>query len=341
MIRMITQPYAQDEWNRIVEGFCDLSLMQTWEYAEAKTGDSSWKVERAIFEGNDGRVLGAVQAMIRYVPGLGKGLVWISRGPLWRGADETDVSTLVAMMNLLRQYWVVERGMYLRILPTLFQGEVDSDLFTKSGYRLVDGSILWASSLLDLSLPIEVLRSRLQQKWRNCLNKAGRQGIVAQSGVEDVLFNDLLLEYEGMLQRKSFVSCSPSLLSRLQSTLPDERKLWVVRGRLGSQSLGGVLIARYGQFCEYLVGTVNDAGKRINAGQLLLWLAITQMKEQGYRWFDLGGMDPVRTSKGIMHFKRGVNGSPYELMGEVESFNRSLLNQAIRWRVRHARNQLN
>src|SRR5712671_1060723 len=157
MIRRVTKEFSQKEWGDIVSGFRDLSLMQTWEYGEAKAYNSSWKIERAIFEGNDGRVLGAVQVMIRYVPGLGKGLVWISRGPLWRATDETDVSTLVAMLNLLRQYWVVERGMYLRILPIVLDNEMGPDRLTDNGYRLVKESIVWTSSLVDLSQPIEVL----------------------------------------------------------------------------------------------------------------------------------------------------------------------------------------
>jgi len=163
MIRMVTREFSQEEWNDIVSGFDDLSLMQTWEYAEAKASGAPWKIERAIFcEG--GQVVGAVQAMVRYIPWLGRGLVWISRGPLWRGKSEADISMLVTMLDELRQYWAVERGMYLRILPTVFQGEVDSHRFIEHGYHPAKGSVVWASSIVDLSLPIEVLRSRFQQQ---------------------------------------------------------------------------------------------------------------------------------------------------------------------------------
>jgi lipid II:glycine glycyltransferase (peptidoglycan interpeptide bridge formation enzyme) len=130
---------------------------------------------------------------------------------------------------------------------------------------------------------------------------------------------------------------TPPFLSSLQSYLPADRKLWAITGRHGDNKLGGVLIGRYGHNCEYLVGAINDAGKGVNAGQLMLWRAICQMKEMGYHWFDLGGMDPVRTPKGILHFKTGVNGTPYALIGEIEAFNTSLLSRAVRWRVGHAR----
>jgi lipid II:glycine glycyltransferase (peptidoglycan interpeptide bridge formation enzyme) len=244
----------------------------------------------------------------------------------------------VAMLAELRRYWTVERGMYLRVLPTLFQGEVEPHLLTGSGYHLVEGSAVWVSSLVDLSQPIEVLRRRLQQKWRNCLNKAERQEVVAESGSSDAAFTEVLLEYEQRLKQKTFTSVvTPDLLTRLQSHLPEDRKLWALLGRQDNRTLGGILIARYGQTSEYLVGAVSDAGKAANAGQYLLWRAICEMKEMGYRWFDLGGMDPLRTRKGILHFKQGVNGSPYGLIGELEAFDGGLLSQVVRWRVGRAR----
>lgn len=339
MIGMERREFSQKEWNDIVSSFRDLSLMQTWEYAEAKATGTPWKIERAIFCDGTG-VVGAVQAMVRYIPLLRKGLVWVSRGPLWRGKRDADASVLVAMLAELRRYWTVERGMYLRVLPTLFQGEVDPYLLTGVGYSLAEGSGVWVSSLVDLSQPVEVLRSRLQQKWRNCLNKAERQAIVAESG-SDRVFTEVLLEYKQMLGKKGFASVvTPDLLTRLQCSLPENRKLWGLIGRQDNRTLGGILIARYGQTSEYLVGAVNDAGKAANAGQYLLWRAICEMKEMGYRWFDMGGMDPLRTRKGILHFKQGVNGSPYELIGELESFDGGLLSRAVRWRVGRAR-QLN
>lgn len=33
----MVKDFTQDDWSRLVEGFEDLSLMQCWEYAEAKT----------------------------------------------------------------------------------------------------------------------------------------------------------------------------------------------------------------------------------------------------------------------------------------------------------------
>jgi len=64
-------------------------------------------------------------------------------------------------------------------------------------------------------------------------------------------------------------------------------------------------------------------------------------REEGRRWFDLGGMDKKLTPKGIYHFKEGLGGAEYQLSGEVEALPRGLasgmLNGMVRWRVNRER----
>lgn len=337
MIQIIRRNFSQEEWNETVSGFDDLSLMQTWEYADAKTQGSSWKVERAVFVEAD-RTVGAVQATVRFLPWRRRGLVWISRGPLWRCEHNQTGDAVVSMLEALRRTWVTERGMYLRILPTFLAGEVPAPALSDIGYHLAERSVIWSSAAVDLSQSKDVLRSRLQQKWRNCLNKAERQDIIVQAGSGADHFGEVIDEYRRMLQNKGFSSVvTPELLIQLQHRLPQDRKLWALVARQDNKFLGGVLIARYGKTCEYLVGAVNDSGKAINAGQLLLWQAICQMKELGLRWFDVGGTDPLRTPRGILHFKKGIGGEPYELGRELEAFEAGLVTSAIRWRVKRER----
>jgi len=336
-MELVTGQFSQGQWTEIVSSFSDLSLVQTWEYGEAKAQTGPWRVERAVFMNGD-QLAGACQLMIRSIPYIGRGLVWINRGPLWQQQEELDVSILVSMLKELRRYLVDDRRMYLRIAPPVQQEKVRIELFAQHGYALVDGTESWASARLDLSLPIEKLRGNLEQKWRNCLNKAERLELMCEFGTNDHIYREVLDEYDEMLRERDLkVSAPPHLLNQLQSYLTEDRKLWGLIARQGGKRLGGVLIARYGNTCEYLAGALNEAGKKVNAGNLLLWRAISQMKDLGYKWFDLGGMHPVSTPKGIFHFKNGVGALPYELFGELESYHDGLLNRLIRWRIRRER----
>jgi hypothetical protein len=337
MIRLVTKEFSQQDWTDIVSGFSDLNLIQTWEYGEAKVKAGPWKVARAILM--DGpEVLAACQSMVRPLPFLGGGLVWVNRGPLWRKQDKGDLAVLLKMLGELRRYWVEEHRMYLRVAPPVSQEEGNAALFAPYGYAVVKGASGRASARLDLSRSIETLRRNLQQKWRNCLNKAERLNLTCESGTSEQVFRQVLEEYEEMLRQKKLKGyASPSFLGRLQAYLEEDRKLWGFLGWQGAQRLGGILLARCGWTCEYLAGAFNQKGREVNAGNLLLWQAICKMKELGYRWFDLGGMHPLLTPAGVYHFKSGLKGQAYQLHDELESYRHGWRNRAIRWGISRSR----
>jgi hypothetical protein len=337
-MRLITKTFSRDDWIAIISDFQDLHLVQTWEYGEAKVRTGPWKVERSVFLDGD-RIVGVCQAMVRVLPLLGGGLVWINRGPLWRRLQEDpDVSVLSAMLVELRRYWVEERGMYLLIAPMLYKEEILPSSFPPSGFAWVEPVIGWASARLDLFLPLEELRRLLHPKWRNCLKKAERLELLVESGCQDQIFRQVMTEYQKMLEHKGFQpSLTPALMMQWQKILGQDRKLWGVLGKLGEERLGAILIARYGNTCEYIIGAVNEAGRAANVNYLLLWQGMVQMKELGYRWFDLGGMDPQTTPAGILHFKSGLAGYPYVLVGELEAYSSTILVKAIRRYIRRIR----
>src|SRR2546422_60799 len=91
VMRLVVRDFSQSEWTEIVSGFQDLSLMQLWEYGQAKAALESWQVDRAVLlEGNG--VAGAVQAVLRTVPWLRRRAVRINRGPLWRRTPHEPAS---------------------------------------------------------------------------------------------------------------------------------------------------------------------------------------------------------------------------------------------------------
>ena len=341
MLNLNPQDFSQSEWTDLVSGYQGLSLLQTWAYAEAKTQMGPrigpWKVWRATFK-DEGRILGAAQGMVRPFPWLSGGLVWINRGPLWNRDGGDDPSVLAAMMKELQHYWVEQRGMYLRIAPPALANGGAANALAATGCGQVNGGSGWASARVDLSSTVESLRSQLHQKWRNCLNKAERLGLTTHNSSTDELFSELMVGYDTLLQERKYqTNVTPKFISRLQALLPAEHKLWVFTARQKDQPLGGILIARYGDTCEYLIGSINEAGRALNAGQLLLWQAVCQMKTLGYRWFDLGGMDPEHTPAGIFHFKAGLGGTSYRLVSEYEGHNGGLRSRVLRWYVSRVR----
>lgn len=333
MIRMEINDFGQDEWNDIVSDIDDLSLMQTWEFGEAKARTGQWKVSRAIFQKGD-ETVGATQAMIRTVPFLNRGLVWINRSPLLKNSDIAQSDVYLDMLRELKKYWADKKKMYLRIAPPLMASDENYTIFEEARYLRTTETDGWASEIVDLSRSTEELRKGLQQKWRNCLNKAERLEVTYEAGSSDVLMDELLDDYKELLDNKGFkTNLSPEFVRTMQSLLPDSRKMLVFAGRQDGEKLGSILIVHYGNTCMYLIGATNNTGRKVNANHYLIWNAVCEMKKRGYRWFDLGGVHPDNTPPGILHFKRGLKGKPYQLMGEVEAYRGNFINRMIRKRI--------
>jgi len=333
MIRMEIRDFEQNEWSLIVSNIDTLSLMQTWEFGETKCRVGPWKVWRAVFYKGE-ETVGAVQAMIRIVPFLNRGLVWINRAPIIINKYMAQADIYIDMLKELKEYWVDKKNMYLRIAPSLITSGENYAISEKAGYLRATERDGWVSEIVDLSLSLDELRKGLEQKWRNCLNKSERMDVVCEIGSSDIFMEELLGYYKILLRSKGFVSnLTPEYLRTIQNLLPDSRKMLVFIGRRDGERLGGILIASYGNTCIYLIGATNDSGKEVNVSYYLLWNAICEMKKRGFRWLDVGGAHPEDTPLGILHFKRGLKGNLYQLMGEVDAYKDGFINRMIKRRI--------
>lgn len=323
-------------WDELLAGFRDLSLMQCWAYGEAKAQGGSWHVERGVLLDGE-RPVAIFQALIRKLPIVAGGLAWINRGPLWRPRDgAADPGRLAAILTeIVRHYRA--RGLYVRIAPAAAEPLAPSDGLRDAG--LADtGTPGWASAVLDLTQPVDVLRRGLEQKWRNSLVKAERAGLDVRSGSDDGIFRTFLDAHARHLEERKFeTTVTVSFLETLQSLMPEDRKLEALIATQGDVSVASLLLASYGGTAEYLAGSVAPEGRPINAGQLLLWRAVEHAKARGFREFDVGGLDSDLTPRGIYHFKAGLGGMPYRLAPEIESADSGLVQRLVRWRVQRAR----
>jgi len=312
-----------------------LSLLQEPAYGIAKTRTGPWRTERGYFITGE-TVVGSYQALIRELPLLGGGLVWINRGPCLQADPRAD--SVKNVLALLRERHA-RHGFYLRIAPPWQVGDVSEEVFRAAGFQPTS-TPGWASAIVDLTVEESVLRAALNRKWRNHLSAAERSGTTVVSGDGDQELAAFLDGHERDLAKKGYATTlSSDFLRALQGASPKDRRLifFLARDAAGAP-LGGVAIARYGHTTEYFAGHNNEAGRRIGAGQLLLWRAMTGMRDAGYKKMDLGGMDPDSTPAGIYKFKSLVGGKPYRFINEFEAINRDWRARVVRWYAARARN---
>ena len=184
------------------------------------------------------------------------------------------------------------------------------------------------------------MRKTLHGKWRNGLVRAERSGISVRSGTDEASYSTFIAGHREHLQRFGVGGgIDESLLKAIRDLLPQSRKLCFLVAYMDERPIGAIAIAKYGQAGEYLAGHNTDAGRANNAGQLLLWSAMMQLRDEGMSCLDLGGMDEKLTPAGIYRFKQRVGGSSYRLTNEFESGSKSLVNKLIRWRAKRARSK--
>jgi lipid II:glycine glycyltransferase (peptidoglycan interpeptide bridge formation enzyme) len=329
---------SASEWNDLISASRQINLIQSWEYGEAKALTGPWQVERGVISDNN-QIIGAAQTMVRRAPVGNGGMAWINRGPLLLDHSAEPGVHYAAMLAALNAHFVEQKKLYLRLAPMIDVAGFDKRWASGAGLQNT-GVSGWASSVVDLSQSAEALRKALHGKWRNGLVRAERSGISVRSGFDEPSCAAFIEGHREHLRRLGGDGgIDENLLRTMQELLPKSRKIYFHVAYMNDQPIGGIAIAKYGQSGEYLAGHNSDAGRTNNAGQLLLWSAMMQLRNEGVSYLDLGGMDEKLTPAGIYRFKQRVGGSSYRLANEFESGSNSLINKLIRWQVARARSK--
>jgi len=152
------------------------------------------------------------------------------------------------------------------------------------------------------------LRKKLDQKWRNCLNRAERNQLEIIEGTEESLFVDFIGIYHDLLRRKKFPEPNDiNEFRMIQRELPTEFKMRIFLCRSNGSSSAGAICTTIGETGVYLFGASNDQGMANKGSYLAQWKAIQWMKNSGCRYYNLNGINPI-TNPGTYHFKAGLSG---------------------------------
>jgi lipid II:glycine glycyltransferase (peptidoglycan interpeptide bridge formation enzyme) len=176
---------------------------------------------------------------------------------------------------------------------------------------------------MDISQSLDDVRKKMDQKWRNCLNKSERNELEVIEGTDDSLFADFIGLYRALLERKQFQEPNDiNEFRMIQQDLPPEYKMRIFLCQSNGISSAGVICATIGETGVYLFGATNDQGMTNKGSYLLQWKAIQWMKDNGCRYYNLNGINPEKNSGGY-HFKAGLlgkNGRDVYYLGRYDSY---------------------
>ncbi len=305
-------------WNKHLAKNSESNYLQMWEWGEYKC--ARWRPIRSIGLHNDEVVLIA-QMLVKYYP-FGIGIVWIPGGvvggtELWAEDFLEVVKELTGLKHVL-----------IKINNLHKLSEKDELLMIDGGWSRPVNSLSTGMSLkLNIDKPEDILKSDLTKNWRHNLNRSGnyqlRFEVLKSPNAKEIRLLYREMEKNKDLSIQFSLEEIKSLIDVMQNNLlilhcfSSSNKLVAVRA----------CIVFNGTAWDIMAVTGLEARKKY-ASYGLLWKLIQECRSKNIKYYELGGVDPVK-NKGVWNFKKGTGASPIQYLGEWEKENSFFLKKSI------------
>jgi len=298
------------EWSRMLDLFNDANLYQTWSYGRVRWGGDN--LSHLVLK-RDGEVLGMAQLRIVRPTSFKFGMAYLRWGPLCeRRGRPLDPLVALGMAHALEEEYVSKRKLFVRVLPNALVGSpraaVIQSAFSMFAPEPLVADNTYRTFVLDLAPSLEELRKSLDKKWRNQLTRAEKNNLTVIAGSGSDEYRAFCQIYLQMRRRKSFgTTVDAEEFGRIQEELPESHRMRTLICKDNGVPVAGLVASAMGDSAIYLLGATSDNGLNSKGAYLLQWSLIQWLKENGRRWYDLGGIDP-EGNPGVYHFKRGLSG---------------------------------
>jgi lipid II:glycine glycyltransferase (peptidoglycan interpeptide bridge formation enzyme) len=321
---------SKESYNETLDLFEDSNLYQTYEYnLQAKGGRNMCIV---VLKKGD-KVLGVSIVRIVKVPFFNFGLAYIYRGPVWQRKNEFNpIENLSIFLQLLKEEFVLKRKLVLRISPNILKekDEKFEKLFIDLGFTSQGKSAGFDTFYIDLDLPLEELRKNLSRNWRKKLKKSESEKLRIVSGSEDSLFQEVANLYFEMVKRKKF---DPGIdvfkLKATQFCLPMSMKMISTICYSNDVPISGLVFSAIGYIGIPILAATSNLGIDYDGSYLLHWQMLMYLKENGFKYFDLGGIDKEKNPN-VYNFKHGMGGIEVHYLDVMECGSNKFLNAILK-----------
>jgi len=314
---------SEHAWHQILEQFEDANVYQTWSYDEVRCGREN--ISHLVLK-KDGDIVAVAQARILKLPFLKVGIAYVRWGPLWRRRKgDSNPETFHQAIRALRNEYACRRGLVLRLYPALFRDDSScfASILNEEGFASLGTELPDRTLLLDLTRPLEDLRTGLRPHWRRALKTAEKSGLEIIEGSDEELFGRFVRMYREMIGRKRFAEPNDINEFRLiQNRLPAKFKMRILLCMTGGDLCAGLVCSAIGNTAFYLFGATSTVGLKSRGSYLLHWKLIGWLKQNGVAIYDLHGINP-ELNPGTYRFKAdlcGNNARDVFFLGRFDSY---------------------
>ena len=321
---------SKETYNETLHLFEDSNIYQSYEYnLQAKGGRNMCTV---VLKKED-KILGVSIVRIVKVPFFNFGLAYIYRGPIWQRKNVVNsIEILSIFLTLLKEEFVLKRKLVLRISPNLLK-EKDKDfekLYSELGFTSKGKYSGSNTFYIDLDLPLEELRKNLSRNWRKKLKKSENEDLRIVSGREDSLYEKAEKLYLEMVKRKKFnQGIDVNKLKATQLCLPSSMKMISTICYSNDVPISSLVFSAIGYTGIPILAATSDLGTNYNGSYLLHWQMLVYLKENGSKYFDLGGIDKEKNPN-VYNFKHGMGGVEVHYLDVMDLGSNKLFNAILK-----------
>jgi hypothetical protein len=313
---IIWNELSLQEWRVRFAAVKRSNILQSYEYgiANAKTYRQSARWGLIKINGQEAGMVQVVEASILW--GAFHAII-LDRGPLWfKGCG--GAMHISAFFKEFNTQFPKRFGRKRRLLPEVDDGATALGILKKTGLSRVEDQTGYQSLWWDLDVEEDMARSSLKLNWLGSLKKAESSDLIIEWDDKGKFYPWLRTHYALDKAARGYNGISPKLLDNLATVLTSAPIILIGKAQKNKADIAGILILLHGQGATYQIGWSSDAGRAVNAHNLLLWQARQELKKYGIQDFDLGGVNEEASALGIKKFKTGTGATPYKLVGQYE-----------------------
>lgn len=303
-----------DRWNATLLKLPNPHVLQTWEWGAVKA-QTGWQAIRYLWLDSDGQPAAAASFLVRRIPRLPLGIVYVPKGPLLDWSQPALAAQVVADLEAAARR---ARAIFVKIDPDVDprtpSGASVTALLQQRGWRPSREQIQFRNTaLLDLRPDEETLLAAMKPKWRYNIRLARRRGVQVRRGDLDDLpaFYQLYAETG---QRDGFLVRPFSYYERtwrtfLRPASADAPRAFLLLAEVEGELVAGLMLFCFGATAWFMYGASANRHRNRMPNHLLQWEAICLARRQGCTTYDLWGapdvLDEFDPLWGVWRFKQG------------------------------------
>lgn len=321
-------------WDEVVKKFPEANFLQSPEYGKMNELIGA----KAVVDDFDGK--GYMLAIVRDAK-RGRYLE-VPCGPLIDWKNKTAVAKMRARIIEIAKE---NKCVFVRIRPQLLATPENLKLLRELGLKKSPMHLAAEHTvIIDLTKPADTLLAEMRRQTRYEVRRAEKQGIKVEKSNDEAIFREFHGEQVKTAKRQNFVPPSLKVLMAEREAFGDAAQIYVARTAEGEAIAYGLIIGG-GEEADYYEAASTDLNRKLPGAYALLWQAMKDLKEAGYKRFNLWGIAPAgqphHRYAGVTTFKTGFSDDivefvpAHDLVISRVKYLRNLVVENIRKKKRH------